>query len=682
MDGASSGFRSVRVGRQISVLYVGASATRGRAAEHLLKKLGFKVTVRMQQAVDNLLSEREGALHDVIAFDAGGRKARVDARIILMRSANGPVETSRDDRACVTDLGGLAGAVKRLLDDGARDAERLQDLIDGLPGVVVRCSLGPEGRIDFVSDPVAALCGHSSWQLVGHNARRLLAIVHPDDRRRVVNVLQRALRDDGSFGIEHRIVCASGEEKWLWHHGCVRRAEAGANDDTELESFIVDITERKYEEQQLAYLASHDSLTGVANRGTFMEQLSKSIQRAQRRGETVACLFLDLDRFKQVNDSFGHGFGDELLRQASQRLRRCIRGNDVIGRFGGDEFTVLLDGINEPRDALKVAQKILDELARPCVIHGHRLALSASIGISCCPGDASDAATLVRNADAAMYSVKSSGRHGCRFHSGRMSEHAFETLSLTNGLRGAIESGQIQLCYQPRVDLRTGCVAAFEALSRWNSPEFGVVSPDRFIALAEDVGLIGKLGDHTLRRACRQLADQQSDALSRARVSVNVSPRQFRDDDFPEQVADVLADTGLAPARLELEIAESTMMQDRDASTAILDRLRQLGVGLSVDDFGTDASSLHLLKRLPLDYLKIHASFIRGVPDDRDDTAVTEAIIAMAKRLGLGVVAQGIETEAQAMFVRSSGCDEGQGFLFSRPLPAGEMRRYPGRQLQ
>lgn len=663
------------MGRQISVLYVSASEARGRAAEHMLTKLGLNVTVRMPQAVDNLFAERNRARHDVVAFDTGGIRAGGDARIVLMRSAS----EAACERACVTDLAGLPGALDELLDVGhRRDVEMLQDLIDGLPGVIFRCSVRRDGEVDFVSEQVSTLCGYRKWQLVGHRAERLLALVHPGDRRRVATVLQRAVRDGGSFGIEHRLVCAGGEEKWVWHHGCVRRSPRGE----ELESFIVDITDRKYEEQQLAYLASHDTLTGVANRGTFMEQMSNSIRRAERKGETIACLFLDLDRFKQVNDSFGHGFGDELLRQASQRLRRCIRGNDVIGRFGGDEFTVLLDGINEPQDALKVAQKILDELARPCVIRGHRLTLSASIGISCCPDDARDAATLLKNADAAMYSVKSSGRSGCRFYSGQMSEHAYETLALTNGLRGAIESGQIQLRYQPRVDLRTGRIAALEALSRWNSPEFGAVAPERFVALAEDVGLIGKLGEHMLRQACRQLAAWDADALAGARVSVNVSPRQFRSDDLAAQVEDVLGETGLAPQRLELEITESTMMQDHDATTAMLHRLKKIGVRLSVDDFGTGYSSMHLLKKLPLDNLKIHGSFIGGVPDNQDDVAITEAIIAMAKRLDLGVVAEGIETQAQAMFLRSSGCDEGQGFLFSRPLPESEMRGYLGRELQ
>lgn len=659
--------------RKLSVLFVGTSAVRGSAAQRALARHGYDVSFEMPFAVADE-KRRSFGMHDVIAFDA----PEGESGMILLNNAG----TQR--RLRINDVDALPAAIVELLEE-TDDAEsaypstlhELRELIAGLPGVVFRCGLDVHGQVNFISDQVTDVCGYRPSHFIGHNSERLLALVHPADRRRVMTHLQRALRNHEPVAFEHRIICAGGNEKWLWHRGCVH--ERGG--PPELESFVVDITERKYEEQQLAYLANHDALTGVANRSMFMEQVGKSIQRADRHGEMIACLFLDLDRFKRVNDSFGHAFGDELLQQVSERLKRCIRGNDLIGRLGGDEFTVLLDGIAEPQDAAAAAKKILDELVRPYDIRGRHFTISASIGISCYPGDANDRAALLRNADAAMYHVKSSGRRGYRFYSSEMSSQAFETLALTSGLRAAIERDELRLYYQPRVDLRTGRVSGLEVLTRWDSPEFGKVPPSRFIPLAEDVGLIGPLGEWVLREACRQAIAWDVDGLPHARISVNLSPRQFRDEQLARQIAAVLKETGLPPARLELEITESTMMQDHVAAAETLRTLKTLGVKLSVDDFGTGYSSLHLLKKFPLDYLKVDRSFISGVPDDDDDVAITEAIIAMAKRLNLGVVAEGIETEAQGIFVRSSGCDEGQGHLFSRPVAEAEIRRYLRRRV-
>lgn len=566
----------------------------------------------------------------------------------------------------------LLAAARQLPAQGERE---LRELIAGLPGVVFRCGLQAGGAVDFMSEQVVRLCGYRQDDFVGHGSERLLALVHPDDRRRVMTALRRAVRDGRPVAIEHRIVAVDGEEKWLWHRGAVRSERRGL---PELESFVVDITDRKYEEQQLAYMASHDPLTGLANRSTFAEQIARCVQRANRHGGMVACLFLDLDRFKRVNDSFGHAFGDELLQQAAIRLRRCVRGNDVIGRLGGDEFTVLLDGINAPADAAAAARKILDELGRPFVIRGRRIVTAGSIGISCFPGDARDAAALLRNADVAMYHVKSSGRRGFRFFSNEMSSRANETLAMTSALRHALDGGGITLAYQPRIDLRSGRVVAFEALARWPSMEFGRVSPRRFIALAEDAGLIDRLGEHVLRTACTDAMRWRS---SGARMSVNISARQFEDEYLAERIAGVLAETGMEPARLELEITERVILRDQAATVDMLGRLKALGVRLSVDDFGAGGSSLHLLRKLPLDFLKIDRSFLGGVPDDDDHVAITEAAVAMARKLNLGVVAEGIETEAQGVFARASGCDEGQGYLFSRPLRRENAGRFlEGRQ--
>ncbi|HEX7046523.1 MAG TPA: EAL domain-containing protein [Gammaproteobacteria bacterium] len=661
--------------RKISVLFVGTSAVRGSMARRALAACGYDVSFDMPFIEQQDFNERE---HDLIAFDADhAPELVINGRLVDGRLVNGGNESGRSMH--IDDFTALPAATVELLGNDITSTEReakfselsaLREIVSGLPGVVFRCGLAPKGRVDFMSEQVMDLCGTGRSHFVGHASERLLALVHPADRRRLLTALQRSMRGGEPFSLEHRIICAGGREKWLWHRGCVHDKRT----PPQLESFVVDITEKKHEEQQLAYLASHDALTGAANRSMFMEQTGKSIRRADRHDEMVACLFLDLDRFKRINDSFGHGVGDELLKQVSERLKRCVRGNDMIGRFGGDEFTVLLDGIARADDAAKVADKILEELLRPYDIRGRHFTISASIGISCYPGDAKDKAGLLKNADAAMYNVKSTGRRGYRFYAPEMSNQAFATLALANSLRAAIESDGLRLSYQPRVDLRTGRISGLEVLARWNSEEFGVVSPSRFITLAEDTGLIEPLGEWVLRNACRQAVAWDRDGLSPVRISVNLSPRQFHDERIAEQVAAVLEETRLPACRLEFEITESTLMQDHQAAADALRRLKNLGVKLSVDDFGTGYSSLNLLKKLPLDYLKIDQSFIAGVPDNPDDVAVTEAIIAMARRLNLGVVAEGIETEAQGIFVRSSGCREGQGHLFSRPACDPEIR--------
>lgn len=546
----------------------------------------------------------------------------------------------------------------------------LRELVAGLPGVVFRCGIDAGGRVDFMNERVNELCGYDRQRFLRRNNLRLLALVPRTERRQLRSAIQASAKSGEPFSIEHRVRCADGNSRWLWHRGCVYR---NRRTHPELESFVVDITERKNEEQQLAYLASHDPLTGVANRVMFLEQVGKSMRRADRHDEMVACLFLDLDRFKRVNDSFGHAFGDELLQQVATRLKRCIRGNDLIGRLGGDEFAVLLDGIDEPQDAEAAARKVIEELDRPYVIGDQRFAASASIGISCYPGDATDCPSLLRNADAAMYSVKSSGRGGYRFFSAGMSEHAFQTLAVSNALRDAIETDDVQLSFQPRIDLRTGRTVARETFARWDNSEFGRISPARFISLAEDTGLMGTLGRLILRKACASAVAWNAPSQSGIRVSVNISSQQFRSGALANDIEFALQESGLAARQLELEISEATLMQDACTAIDTLQQLRLLGVKLSVGGFGTGYSSLQLLQDFHLDYLKMDRTVMQDVPRDADQVAVAEAMIAMARRLDLRVVAEGIETEAQGNFARAAGCDEGQGYLYGRPLPAGEM---------
>lgn len=561
-----------------------------------------------------------------------------------------------------------AGATRRVEpEEPGQSLDELRELVAGLPGVVFRCGIHAGGKVDFMNDRIAEVCGREHRRFMHRDSRRLLSLVPPLERRQLLSNIARSERTGEPFSMEHRVRCVNGEERWVWHRGCVYR---NRRSHAELEAFVVDITERKAEEQELAYLASHDVLTGVANRAMFMEQVGKSMQRADRHDEMVACLFLDLDRFKRVNDSFGHAFGDEFLQEVSARLKRCVRGNDLIGRLGGDEFAVLLDGIANPEDAATAAQKILVELQKPYDIDNRRFASSASIGISCYPGDATDRTTLLRNADAAMYSVKSSGRDGYRFFSSTMSTKAFTTLAISNALRNAIEKESVQLFYQPRMDFHSNKVGGLEVLARWETEEFGQVSPSRFIAFAEDVGLMDQLGELILRKACAQIVEWERAGTCAGRISLNLSPQQFRDDRLADRIRAVLDSTGVHPERLELEISEATLMQDAAGAAWRLRKLKESGITLSVGRFGTGYSSVQLLKKFPLDSLKMDRTLMHGVPEDKDQLIVVEATVAMAKRLGLRVVAEGIETAAQGTFARAAGCDEGQGYFYGRPVPA------------
>lgn len=640
--------------RRISVLFVGTTAEQVGAAQRALAAHGCECSLEQGEAVDK--DVKDNSAGDVLIIDGerDGRQCRLKARI---HDWNGFPQAVLD---WLSETGEAGGG-----EQAEHSVAELRQLVAGLPGVVFRCRIDIGGQVDFMNERVNELCGHERRKFVRRNSLRLLALVPRIDRRLLGNAIRKSAGDGKPFSIEHRIRCADGSARWLWHRGCVYRDR---REYPELESFVVDITERKSEEQQLTYLASHDPLTGVANRAMFMEQVGKSMRRADRHNEMVACLFLDLDRFKRVNDSFGHAFGDELLQQVALRLKRCVRGNDLIGRLGGDEFAVLLDGIDEPQDAEAAARKVIEELDKPYFIGDQRFTSSASIGVSCYPGDAKDKSSLLRNADAAMYTVKSAGRRGYRFYSAGMSEHAFQTLAIGNALREAIESQNVQVSFQPRIDFATGQVAAFEALARWDNREFGEISPGRFISLAEDTGLMGALGRLILRKACMQAV-----AWERARVSVNISSQQFRSGELAAEIEQILQDTGLDPERLELEISEATLMQDACAAMDTLQQLRLLGVRLSVSGFGTGYSSLQLLQDFHLDYLKIDRSMMQDVPGDGAQVVLVEAIVAMAQRLDLHVVAEGIETEAQGDFARSAGCDEGQGYLYGRPLPAGEM---------
>ncbi len=430
-----------------------------------------------------------------------------------------------------------------------------------------------------------------------------------------------------------------------------------------------DVTARVRDQAHIARLAYHDNLTGLPNRSLLQDRITQALAQAQRDKHSVAALFLDLDYFKHINDSLGHDAGDMVLRECARRLAGSLREADTVGRFGGDEFVVLLPDVESATDAAHVAAKLVAATRAPFRIGGEILHVRLSVGIALAPADGSDAATLIRNADAAMYQAKQAGRNGFRFFTADLNADASRRLSLESDLRGALERAEFTIAYQPQIDLVTGTVTGLEALLRWRRGGQGViVPPNEFVSVCEDIGVIHELGAWVLREACHQANAWLRAGLAPGSVAVNVSARQIHQPGFIESVAAALQSSGLDADRLVLEITESVMLDRREEAFAILDRLRGLGVRLSLDDFGTGYSSLSYLKQIPVDLLKVDQSFVREVHLHKRDAAMVEAMLALAAGLGLGVVAEGVETAEQADRLRAMGCPVAQGYFFSWPL--------------
>jgi diguanylate cyclase (GGDEF)-like protein/PAS domain S-box-containing protein len=436
-----------------------------------------------------------------------------------------------------------------------------------------------------------------------------------------------------------------------------------------------DITEQRLTEERIRHMAHHDALTQLPNRTLLHDRLEHAIARARRAGESVALLFIDLDRFKTINDSLGHPVGDRLLQAVAARLLDCTRGADTVARIGGDEFVLLLEALERPEAARHVARKVLESLAEPVELGGHRLQVTPSIGICTFPADGEDVDTLMRNADTAMYHAKQAGRNTYQFFTAAMTEAVQRRLRLESDLRAALERDEFVVHFQPQLDLRSGAIVGFEALVRWRHPQRGMVPPAEFIPVAEEAGLIGAIGERVLRRACAQASAWRRAGHDRLQLAVNCSARQFQDERFVARVESILLEAGLPAARLELEITESIVMRRTEDVNARLLELERMGVRISIDDFGTGYSSLSYLKRLSIHQLKIDRSFVRDIGTDPDDAAIVNAIIAIAHTLGLKVVAEGVETPGQLAYLRAAGCDLGQGYLFSAPLPAEEVGR-------
>ena len=440
-----------------------------------------------------------------------------------------------------------------------------------------------------------------------------------------------------------------------------------------------DITERRQAEEKLRVVATHDPLTALPNRTLLHERLSHALAKAQRHGRLLAVLFVDLDRFKTVNDTLGHEAGDRLLQVTAQRLYDCLRETDTMARQGGDEFVVLMDELTDREAITRVSQRILDAVGQPFVIDGQELHITASVGISVYP---EDGRTLLKNADIAMYRAKEKGKNNFQFYSAQIDNYSVERLALESGLRRALERDEFTLHYQPKVNIASGLITGMEALLRWQHPELGSIAPGRFIPIAEENGLILPIGAWVLKTACIQNRAWQRQGLRRFSVAVNLSPRQFAGETLLDDVKSALDASGLAPSDLELEITESMVMNNPEQAVNLLRQLKDLGIRVAIDDFGTGYSSLAYLKRFPIDSVKVDRSFVVDIPDDIDSMAIAQAVIAMAHNLRLKVVAEGVETEAQLGFLRGEGCDEIQGHYFCEARAAGEISAIMRRTLR
>ncbi|MCG3112603.1 MAG: EAL domain-containing protein [Candidatus Manganitrophus sp. SB1] len=436
-----------------------------------------------------------------------------------------------------------------------------------------------------------------------------------------------------------------------------------------------DVTDWKRAEERLIELAHFDQLTGLPNRTLFQDRLRQALPQASRNGKLVALLFLDLDRFKLVNDSLGHTVGDLLLKEAAGRLTHCVRKSDTVARLGGDEFIVILTNITSVHDAAKVAQKILDDFSRPFGLQGPELFVTPSIGITLYPFDGDDIDLLLKNADTAMYRAKQMGRNNYQFYSAEMNTATIAQLTLESSLRYALKREEFLIHYQPQVDLKTGRIASVEALLRWQHPSLGLVSPQEFIPIAEETGLIVPIGEWVLRTACAQAAAWQKANLPLMHMVVNLSIRQFKQPQLIETVERILGETGLSARHLGLELTESMLMENEERTVATLTQLNKLGIQISIDDFGTGYSSLRYLKCFPIHILKIDQSFVREIETNATDAAIVTSIIALARNLGLRVVAEGVESAAQLKFLRANGCDGMQGYYFSKPLSSEALEK-------
>ena len=664
---------------------------------HALKEGGYAPAHRHVCGRENVIQALAGQPWDVVISDYAMPQLDGLAVLKLVKelAANVPfilvsgavtgdiavaaMKAGAADYVMKEDLTRLAPAVHRELADAAeRRGRRLAEanlsaneaLLNSIvntaaDGIIV---IDPEGIIEFGNAAMEKLFGWKPLELIGKNVARLILARSREgqgalfqgtdaDGKGATGVVRelKAQRKDGSvFPIELTVseTCVNGGKRST----CILR----------------DVTERKRAEERIRYLAHYDDLTGLPNRVLFAQLLEQALGEAKFAKKEVAVLFIDLDRFKLINDTLSHASGDAVLCQVAKRLVGALARRDTVARFGGDEFVVLMRDCGMPNDVNATAQGLLSALSAPFVLDHQEYHLTASIGISTFPGDGQDAQTVLKNADSAMNRAKEQGKNNYQFYSSQMNVRSFERLVLERFLRHALEQDEFQLHYQPKIDLTTGRATGMEALLRWIHPGMGMIPPAKFIPLAEETGLIVPIGEWVLREACAQARRWQTQGLPPLRVAVNLSARQFAHDGLHAAIVGALEESSLSPSRLELEITESMTMENPEHATQWLQKIKALGITVAIDDFGTGYSSLGYLKRFPIDSVKIDRSFIKDIPGDTDDEAITQAIIAMGHSLRLKVIAEGVESAEHAEFLTRHGCDEAQGYYFGKPVPADE----------
>lgn len=622
---------------------------------------GIVVSMIFRRVVLRRIGDLESVIREVNAGNAGRR-----------------VVMTGDD-----EIGVVGRAFNRLLDQQESDRKELQETADRFratfeQAAVGICHVGLDGRWLRVNRKLCGIVGCGADQDVEHcGADKRLGgaldeITHDDDVE-VDSQLRQQLLDGRreTYAVEKRLLDRDGAPVWANLTVSLVRDPRG-----EPQYFIIvfeDISARKAAEQEIAFLAYHDALTRLPNRLLVRDRFQQAVAFAGRSGGKVAVIFLDLDNFKAINDTLGHPIGDGLLKAVASRLQECVREMDTISRQGGDEFLVTLSDIADVGAISRVADKLLARLSAPFDVDGHELSTSASMGIAIYPDDSDDFDSLMKKADVAMYQAKAAGRNTCRFFTEQMNVDASDRLTLSNGLRRALDRGEFVLHYQPQVDLATGTTVGLEALIRWQHPELGMIPPGRFIPVAEDNGLIVPMGEWVIREACRQVVQLAAVGHGDLTVAVNLSAAQFRRGELEATVERALADYGVPASSLELELTESMLLSDTESVLATVRRLKGLGVKLSIDDFGTGYSSLAYLKRFNVDRLKIDQSFVRDLVTSTDDAAIVRAIIQLARSLELRTIAEGVENADQLEALRHYGCDEIQGFFFARPMPVAEL---------
>ncbi|EJL20149.1 bifunctional diguanylate cyclase/phosphodiesterase [Brevibacillus sp. BC25] len=577
----------------------------------------------------------------------------VDTTIVPFKNQAGEIYQYLSIRSDIT-------ARKQMEDELKRSEEKYRIIAENTSDIISIINL--DGEFLYLSPSHKRVWEHT---VPDEEILNLFEWIVEDDRDIFAYAIQHAFSTRKEYMVECRINTQRNDV--IWTESKINPIMDEEGNVTKLLLVTRDVTDRKQSEETIHHLAYHDALTDLPNRRMYVQQLSKEMMQAKRFQSNLAVLFLDLDRFKDVNDSFGHDVGDMLLIEASKRLQACLKPGDVVARLGGDEFTIMQNQLQDRNEATALAEHIMNQLQRPFELDGHVFNVSCSIGIAMYPQDGDNPEDLLKRADTALYTVKSRGKNGYDFFDPTMEAKSLERILMENEMRKAIEQEQFQIYYQPKIDIATSAMTGMEALVRWVHPELGIIPPNRFIPIAEETGMILALGEWILKQACKQNKTWHDQGYT-LKVSVNLSARQIYQKDLVEMIKDILRETKLSPNWLELEITESIFVKMEEA-TAVLQQIRDIGIQISIDDFGTGYSSFSYIKSLPVDTIKIDASFIRDIHHNQESQAIVKAIVTIAQSLNMNVIAEGIELHDQVAALKENGCDHGQGYLFSKPLP-------------